>query len=492
MGLLRLFLALSVIAGHTQSSVFGFHGINSQYAVNCFFIISGFYMSMVLNGKYKNTKPINFYKSRALRLFPVYYVGVLIALVVSFDNIHYFFDSLSLGARFFFVFQNLFIFGQDLSYLLCAKTLSSQCANPIGLTINPPAWSLAVELIFYLIAPYVLKSTKKTFVFILLGCGYLLSINKIYFPLSTDTLIFLSPVNFTAFNYYFYPSSFIFFGGGALAYHLKQNNSSPHYFAAIIAIISLSFTQTIMPFWHLLFVSMAIPVLFDYTATNRIDRIIGELSYPAYILHFPILLFLKPFTLSHPEYFNFIGFGSWTAFLSCTMGILLYFTIEKKVNQYRTLDLFFDSHSKSKCDFVMQTFTTGLLFIFLFLPIATITYIYSVQYLNPHPLNHSITSKEKIVDDSFFLTDDNWQRGIARNWTGFFVPNTKKFVDQFKTGKIVKFINGESREITQVTADGLYLNIYLNGIPLNPEKVGLPIDFTIMDKLNNNLKEDKK
>lgn len=49
MGFLRLFLALSVIAGHSQSTVFGFNGIGAWYAVQFFFIISGFYMAMVLN-----------------------------------------------------------------------------------------------------------------------------------------------------------------------------------------------------------------------------------------------------------------------------------------------------------------------------------------------------------------------------------------------------------------------------------------------------------
>ncbi|EPR37113.1 hypothetical protein dsx2_1056 [Desulfovibrio sp. X2] len=63
MGVLRLFLALSVVAGHAQSTVFGYRGIPATYAVNCFFIISGFYMSMILNGKYRDVSPVLFYKA---------------------------------------------------------------------------------------------------------------------------------------------------------------------------------------------------------------------------------------------------------------------------------------------------------------------------------------------------------------------------------------------------------------------------------------------
>lgn len=206
MGLLRFFLALSVIAGHAKTTVFGFNGIGAWYAVNFFFIISGFYMAMILNEKYKDITPVNFYKSRAFRLFPAYYVGTLIALFVSFGNVVDYYEHLSIGAKFYFIFQNVFIFGQDLPYLLCIKTTSFGCASPVGMTINPPAWSLAVELGFYLTAPYILKSEQKTFAFVLLGCGYLLSINKIHFPL--DSVEYLRSVDISAFNYYFYPSSF--------------------------------------------------------------------------------------------------------------------------------------------------------------------------------------------------------------------------------------------------------------------------------------------
>ena len=185
MGILRLFLAMSVVAGHAKTTVFGFNGIGAYYAVNFFFIISGFYMAMVLNEKYKDINPIYFYKSRALRLFPVYYIGVFIAIVVSFTSINVFFNHLSIGAKLYFIFQNIFILGQDLSYLLCIKATSFSCAAGDSMSINPPAWSLAVELGFYLIAPYILKSEKKTFAFVVLGCIYLLSLNRIYLPLNS-------------------------------------------------------------------------------------------------------------------------------------------------------------------------------------------------------------------------------------------------------------------------------------------------------------------
>ncbi len=54
MGVLRLFLALSVLLGHTRGHGFlGLSFLDRELALQTFFIISGFYMALVLNEKYK-------------------------------------------------------------------------------------------------------------------------------------------------------------------------------------------------------------------------------------------------------------------------------------------------------------------------------------------------------------------------------------------------------------------------------------------------------
>jgi hypothetical protein len=92
----------------------------------------------------------------------------------------------------------------------------------------------------------------------------------------------------------------------------------------------------------------------------------------------------------------------------------------------------------------------------------------------------------------FFLTDENWVRGIARNWSGFFLPNKKEIAIDYKTGKFVKFANGDIREITQINITGVYLNIHLSGDILIPEKVGLPTSFIVLDGLGTSSKEGEK
>lgn len=69
MGILRLLLAIGVIAEHAGVAF----GVGSFTAVEAFFMISGFYMSLILgNGSYRT---LPFYLSRGLRIFPSWSLG---------------------------------------------------------------------------------------------------------------------------------------------------------------------------------------------------------------------------------------------------------------------------------------------------------------------------------------------------------------------------------------------------------------------------------
>lgn len=461
MGFLRLFLALSVIAGHSGTTIFGFAGVNAWYAVNFFFIISGFYMAMVINEKYKDIGPFVFYKSRLLRLFPTYYIGLTIAIAVSFGAIVSNFSLLTPLSKVYYIFQNLFILGQDLSYVFCSNVSDGGCAQPASMTINPPAWSLSVELWFYLVAPFILTSVKRTYVFVAIGCLYLLLLNFISFPIQSGDL--LGATESYAFNYYFYPSSFIFFGGGALSYHLSKRNVEPSYTAALLMLGALSFTVTTMPFWHLLFFGMAIPVLFQYTKTNRVDRIIGELSYPAYILHFPILTFFRKLSFSFPQFFEVLSIGTWTALMSCALGLIVYFFVDKKVDDYRHSSSFFSSNHSAQTKGSLL-FPKVLVCLHFLIPICVLGVLYSSNFKSPF-YNYI---------PPFNLTDDNWIAGVSKTGSAFIVEETIDNRKIYVVGKIVKFSNGLERTVIGVSKSDRLLNVYFDGPSLGGSNVGYP------------------
>src|SRR5437879_528040 len=90
MGAIRLLLALSLVASHC-GSFFGLRLIDDETAVEAFFIISGFYMSLILNEKYvgSNSSYQLFISNRFIRLFPLYWI-VLLATVFFCAALAYF------------------------------------------------------------------------------------------------------------------------------------------------------------------------------------------------------------------------------------------------------------------------------------------------------------------------------------------------------------------------------------------------------------------
>ncbi len=105
--------------------------------------------------------------------------------------------------------------------------------------------------------------------------------------------------------------------------------------------------------------------------------------------------------------------------------------------------------------------------------------VYNILMVNSNVLHIPGT-----LDENFFLTDVNWVKGVAKNWAGFFVPNTADYFGKFKIGKQVRFSDGNIRTITQTSTFGVYLNVYLDGEPLNPEKVGLPNSYVVLDNVH--------
>src|ERR1700709_503357 len=113
MGSLRLFLALSVAFGHFGVPL-GFP--TSDIAVQSCYVISGFYMALVLNEKYGTGSYWLFVSNRLLRLWPTYFVVLILSLSVA-DNWRSIavLDWSGIG---FFIASQILIVGQELYLFL--------------------------------------------------------------------------------------------------------------------------------------------------------------------------------------------------------------------------------------------------------------------------------------------------------------------------------------------------------------------------------------
>jgi radical SAM superfamily enzyme YgiQ (UPF0313 family) len=79
-------------------------------------------------------------------------------------------------------------------------------------------------------------------------------------------------------------------------------------------------------------------------------------------------------------------------------------------------------------------------------------------------------------------TDDNWVKGIARNWAAaFFIRDSLKAKSDFAIGRNVAFADGTSRRIIQLKENNGSLIVYLEGSPLDGNKVGYPKEIKVSE-----------
>ena len=77
LGIIRFLLASCVVAFHLTGKL-PFLG---QFAVNFFYIISGFLITLILNKTYK-FNVISFSANRFLRLYPTYFFFVFVGIII--------------------------------------------------------------------------------------------------------------------------------------------------------------------------------------------------------------------------------------------------------------------------------------------------------------------------------------------------------------------------------------------------------------------------
>jgi len=160
MGFLRILLAITVCLHHT-APLGPFHWISGGVSVYVFFVISGFYMAMVLDTRYTVARLgsswiKNFYLARYFRIFPAYAVAFLTTIVFSFfySQVHL---NLAITMHHHSIkdaIHSILVIISNLTML--ALNIPSSHDLVVG-----PSWSLGVEISFYLIAPFILHKSNR-------------------------------------------------------------------------------------------------------------------------------------------------------------------------------------------------------------------------------------------------------------------------------------------------------------------------------------------
>lgn len=363
MGFLRLCLALAVVVAHSEP-LFGWDVTRltgGRLAVQMFYIISGFYITLVLHRRYTGPGHYgHFMRNRFLRLYPAYATVALLTLVIMgalsewtpgsiwpFEYWSEWGTTLSPSSLVAVVAANLFIFGQDalmflavdpgLGGLYFTADFTAETIPAYKFLLVPQAWTLGVELLFYVVAPLLV--TRKT--------GTLVVVFALGLALRAFVIHGLG-LHSDPWDYRFFPIELPLFLWGAIAYkayaHLEAHGLLHREAgtAALILVLGGTLLHTQLPgrlqggFLGLPFMcfalGLALPFLFHRTRSSARDRWIGDLSYPIYVVHLMIVMLL--------------GTLGWTAQLglsacaiSILLAILLRVYIEAPIDRWRHADL---------------------------------------------------------------------------------------------------------------------------------------------------------
>jgi peptidoglycan/LPS O-acetylase OafA/YrhL len=316
MGLLRLLLALSVLLFHSNAAGLQFAG--GGVAVEAFFLISGFYMALILHEKYTGPGSYRlFISNRFLKLYPAYW-SVLVA-ALSFQLVYWLFTGnpilmlyqimhfkMNMPGILFLGFTNIAILGQDMvSFFGLDRATGDLFFTPnflktypflFSFLVIPQGWSLGIELCFYLVAPFLVRRKWYWLLLMLVLIFVLRWSLRTYGQLPYDPWI-----------YRFFPSQLLLFLLGSVAFrayrYCKQHIrfTKAQIITATILIICFTVLYDQLPgagikksSYHAV-VFLSLPLLMEVPRLFRIDNLLGELSYPLYLVHMLVLNVVNAF-----------------------------------------------------------------------------------------------------------------------------------------------------------------------------------------------------
>lgn len=305
MGLFRLTLALCVVLAHGLNVPIP--AATADVAVQTFYLVSGFYMGLVLTEKYHAFS--SFFTNRLLRLYPAYLVVMLLTLIHSIARLasgrsggdpglllyETHFSPLRIWDQAYLVGTNLLLWGQDIALFLklsgdgrtLAFTSNFMTTSPHveKFLLVPQSWSLSIELGFYLLAPWLVR--RRTPVLLAIVAA----------SIAARIGLAALGMTFDPWTYRFFPVEVGTFVLGILIYRsmAQRESSKPVQLAALAGLLTLTLTLAAIPGgWitrlaYYAFCIWALPLVFALTRHHRIDRYLGELSYPVYLVHLLII-----------------------------------------------------------------------------------------------------------------------------------------------------------------------------------------------------------
>lgn len=301
MGALRLLLAFLVLLSHMGYSGFGYNlGV---MAVVVFYLLAGQVVAKLWLNAPTEQRLHWFMRDRALRILPQYYTSLLVAALLWWglhpDNYH-----VSIAPNWTNWLENLTIL--PLNYYMFNGS--------DRFTLLAPAWSLAVEIQFYLLVPLLLLN--RNILYAALGLS-----------LVVFTLAQLGYLNSDIYGYRLLPGVLFVFLSGALC--IYPHAWARHVLLVLWLLCCIYITYLLrQPYTPSFVLEVAVgfmvglPLVWWHSqprscprSTSRWARLqqrAGLYSYALFLIHFPLLWWLQPW----------LGRGAWAVTLIVVLSLL--------------------------------------------------------------------------------------------------------------------------------------------------------------------------
>ncbi len=267
-GLLRLLLAGAVALSHLGVQPGGYHP--GVAAVAIFYLLAGMVAGKLLALPIYS-RPWDYWCNRWQRIGPLYLLSLAVAALLWTRGANSIFLSRTPG------------FGDWLANLAIIPLSFYMYTGQDGFTLIPPAWSLGVELQFYLLAPFILP--RRRLLQLCLWASFLIFGLAVLGILPADD-----------FSYRLLPGVLFIFLAGVLLPRARLGDSGARRNLLLLWLATLVLAGFVLLSHRRLAFSYEVlagllgaPLLLFFSSPlpSELDRFCGSLSYGLFLFHFP-------------------------------------------------------------------------------------------------------------------------------------------------------------------------------------------------------------
>jgi peptidoglycan/LPS O-acetylase OafA/YrhL len=292
-GLFRLLLAAAVIVSHTTRLDVG------RLGVLFFFYLSGYWTSLIWKQKFNHSATGHFYAARYLRIAPLYLLTVVATAMILARPLH---------------LENFTLLG-----------VASTARDPTGVS-----WSLDIELQFYLLVPLIAGLLASNSIWIILPVTLLIGAVGCWMAEQWHLVLVAK-----------YLPAFVL---GALTDAKSWKPTSTQANWSIVAFVAMTAVTALTPFldknrpnpfdediWSFFWMIPLLPyVARSLTVkSSKLDRHLGNLSYPLYLVHLPLIWFVRA------HWGESVPIKLFSVAVSCVLALALYAWFDRPVDTLR-------------------------------------------------------------------------------------------------------------------------------------------------------------